>query len=312
MKPFKIILLNILILFAVAILFEGLNYVVYYFKTKETLELKNSAGFLQKLRYTKAQKFSTKNFEKYFTTNVYKNSEKRPILFLGCSYAQGIGLKNYETFAYKLSQKSQRTTYQRAISGGGIQLALHQFEVGEMKSAVPDAEYIIYVYLDYHISRLYSYQLDYIETEVNQRYKLSGKHLIKINQPIFPYYYSLFSVKNIQELIETVSSSKEYADFELFNAVMKELMSQAKKNYKDVKFAILLYPSANYIHSDNRDILPNYEIDKLKQMGFIVFDAEDMTELPIRSEKYRLNDKDHPNGKAWSAIVDGVVEHLHL
>ena len=62
MKPFKIILLNILILFAVAILFEGLNYVVYYFKTKETLELKNSAGFLQKLRYTKAQKFSTKNF----------------------------------------------------------------------------------------------------------------------------------------------------------------------------------------------------------------------------------------------------------
>ena len=66
MKPFKIILLNILILFAVAIFFEGLNYVVYYFKTKETLELKNSAGFLQKLRYTKAQKFSTKNFEKYF------------------------------------------------------------------------------------------------------------------------------------------------------------------------------------------------------------------------------------------------------
>lgn len=185
------------------------------------------------------------------------------------------------------------------------------FEKGIIQKQVPDAEYIIYVYCSYHIARLYSYQLDYLETEINQRYKLKKDKLVKINKPIFPIYYSSFLVKQIQEFIEKLSSMKEYHDYKLFNAVMAELLSQAKKNYKDVKFVILLYPSIDNINNKNK-ILHDYEVEKLKQMGFIVINAEDLTKEPIRNLEYRIDDRDHPAEKAWDAILPNLIKQLHL
>lgn len=312
MKKFKIIVFNLLLLLFALLIVEGFNYYNYYVKTRNVLELKNNAGLIQKFRYTSAHKFDVEYYNHLFSKLIPPPPrDKRPILILGCSYAEGTGLEEKQTLAYKLFEKTGRSVYKRGIPGGGIQLALDMFETGVMKKEVPDAEYIIYVYVGYHIARLYSYQLDFIETEVNQRYKLKNNKLIKIKQPIFPFYYSLFTVKNIQQFIEDKTSAGEYSDYHLFNAVMDELLAQAKKNYGDVKFVILLYPSADDMQNTEA-ILPKEEIEKLESKGFIVLNAEDLTDKPIRNAEYRITDMDHPNEKAWDAIVTKLIQKLCL
>ncbi len=307
----KLIIWNIILLLLVLISIEIGSLVEYYNSTKALLALKNSAGLIQNFRYTLAHNFSTSYFSHLFSEHISVHSDKRPVLLIGCSYVQGSGLNENQTLAYKIFQKTNRSVYKRGIPGGGIQLALHQFETGEMKKSVPDAEYIIYVFIGYHIHRLFSYQLDYIETEVNQRYKLENGKLVKIRQPLFPYYYSLFSVKLIQKSIANKLSIKEYENYNLFNAVMSELLNQAKNTYNNSKFVILLYPSAD-IMNNNDSILPDNEINNLKNMGFFVINAENLTTLPIRKEEYRISDKDHPNEKAWDAIVDNLIKTLNL
>ena len=307
----KVILFNIFILVFTLFCIEVISLFIYYQKVKSTLELKNNAGFIQEFRYTKANKYTTDYFSFLFQKHISENTSKRPIVLLGCSYAEGTGLEDEQNLSYKLFKKTSRSVFERAIAGGGPQLALHQFETGEMKQEVPDAEYIIYVYCDYHLNRLYGYQMDYISTEVNQRYKLKDNKLVKIKQPDFPFYYSFFFVKNIQQLIENYSTQNEYETYSLFNAVMSELLTQAKNNYNDVKFVILLYPSANLSHNTN-EIMPQFEIEKLKSMGFIVINAEELTTLPIRREEYRIGDKDHPSEKAWDAVIDNLIKELNL
>lgn len=308
----KKLFVNLILSLLLLGILEGICYYSCYLQTKERLKLKNKAGLIQKFRYTKAHNFSLDYFEEsFFTEHISKNSQKRPIVILGCSYVEGSGLKEEQTLAYKLFEKTHRSVYKRGIPGGGIQLALPYFETGKIQKDVPDAEYIIYVYLGYHIARLYAYELDYIETEINQRYKIKNGDLVKLKQPKYPCYYSSFFVKKIQEKLEQIQSRKEYGEYHLFNAVMAKLLQEAKRNYKNTKFVILLYPSGDCMNTSN-EIMPQEEISKLKEMGFTVINAEDLTNLPIRNEEYRIPDKDHPNEKAWEAIVDNLIKTLNL
>ncbi len=303
----KIIVCNLILFILALFLLEFVSMILYCKKIRIRFQMQNSKDLIQKIKYTKARNYSTDDFLHLFTKTMPKNPTKRPILVIGCSYVHGSGLEEEQTFSYKLFQKTNREVYKRGIPGGGIQLALHQFETGEIQKDVSDAEYIIYIYVDYHLQRLYDYQLDYVETLVNQRYKLKDNKLVKINQPKFPFYYSLFSVKTIQQAIEEIKTDKEIENYSLFNAVMEKLMKEAKNSYKDTKFIILLYPSGGIMFEDT-PIMPQSEIENLKKMGFIVINAENLTTKPIRREEYRIDDHDHPNEQAWDAVIDNFVK----
>lgn len=58
--------------------------------------------------------------------------------------------------------------------------------------------------------------------------------------------------------------------------------------------------------------MPDYEIEKLKSMGFIVINTEDLTKEPIRNLEYRVADKDYPAEKAWDAILPELMKQLKL
>ncbi len=314
MKIFKIIIFNIFIFLLIFLTAELLSFGSYRLKNRDKLKRLDDAGITQTVRYTKAHRFNCedKYYSDLFSDNVNTNSKKRPILLLGCSYVYGTGLDDTQTLAYKIHKLTRRSVYKRGFPAGGPQLALDMFDTGVMKKQVPDAEYIIYVYLNYHLARLYAYQLDYIEAEVNQRYKLKNGKLIKIKQPKHPFYYSSFLVKNIQHFIADRLSLKEYDNYQLLNAVLTELMNQAKKNYKDVKFVILLYPSADIMSDGRKELMDSFEIKKLQEMGFIVLNAEQLTKEPIRNIEYRILDREHPNEKAWDTIAPALVKKLHL
>ena len=61
--------------------------------------------------FDKLIKYSFKSFGDFY-------SKKKPIVVMGCSYAFGQGLKDKQTFSYKLSKKAKRPVFNWSIGGG--------------------------------------------------------------------------------------------------------------------------------------------------------------------------------------------------
>ncbi|MCR5261409.1 MAG: hypothetical protein K6C94_06180 [Candidatus Gastranaerophilales bacterium] len=94
-------------------------------------------------------------------------------------------------------------------------------------------------------------------------------------------------------------------------------MKYFKEQYPNTKIVVLLYPSAQYAElkrgsADDFPILPIHIVEYLEDLGYIVINAEDLTDKPIRTVEYRTVDKDHPNEQAWDAVAPGLVKKLKL
>ncbi len=315
----KILLTNVLLIALMLILVEAFFYYEYYTATKKHLEEVNLSGVTQKFRYTTPHQYNLKFFKKTFRKKI-GTSKKRPLLFIGGSYTKGAFLKREQTLAYKVWQLTDRTTYKRGICGGGIHNILDQLESGVMKKEVPDAEYIIYTYIPAHIDRLYQYDLDYIETFIDIQYVLDDEKLVKLPPPKFPILYSLFTVKYLQNIAKDYFVEREFdKGFPLFMAVMEKSMDYFKIQYPNSKIVVLLYPDGVYtdIKRGSKEdlampVLPEDQIEDLEEMGYIVINAEDLTDKPIRTAEYRVEDRDHPNEKAWDIIAPALVKKLNL
>ena len=57
---------------------------------------------------------------RHFRNDINIDSKLKPILIMGCSFAYGAGLKDDETFSYKLGLETGRPVYNRSIMGGGL------------------------------------------------------------------------------------------------------------------------------------------------------------------------------------------------
>jgi len=308
----KKLFINIVVIIILAILFELTCFFIWCHKNGRQLDLQNEMAVERKFEYNLPSDYLSSYFTDGFKNYTYPDNNKRPILLLGCSYARGIGINEEKGLDYLLYKNSHRDVYKRAFPGGGIHLALDLFQTGYMQKDVPDAEYIIFVYVNWNLIRLYEHQLDFLSTEINQRYELQKNgQLKKIKKPIFPFCYSLFSVKLLQRQIDNYRAQNEYTNYRLFNAVMKELKKETDKAYKNSKFVILLYPSSDYMGT-NKELMEQEEMQKLTDEGFIVINAEDLTDKPIREAEYRQGDKNHPKKKAWEAITPGLIKVLNL
>ena len=313
----KIILINIVLLCLFGIICEILFYNLYKIKYADELEVLKKENMMQNIRYTKPLVYNYNLSKRQFRT--YKGtSSKRPIIFLGCSYIFGSFLNKNQVLAAKVNKLTNRTTYRRGICGVGIKEILDQLATGVLKKEIPDAEYIIYTYIDPHITRLYSYQIYNFITYIPMRYKLENDRLVKLPEPKFKILYSLFSVKLIQYVLADINESHERSqNFPLFLTIMEECMKYFKEQYPNTKIVVLLYPSVLYADlkrgsADDFSILPTNVVEYLEDLGYIVINAEDLTDEPIRTVEYRTVDGDHPNEKAWDAVAPGLVKKLNL
>ncbi|MGN0015667.1 MAG: hypothetical protein ACI37T_09650 [Candidatus Gastranaerophilaceae bacterium] len=267
-------------------------------------------------RYTRPHVYNLRRYKLTFRKMTGK-SKKRPIVFCGCSYTYGSFLKNTQTLAYKVHQLTQRTVYKRGVCGGSINQILEQLTSGVLKKEVPDAEYLIYVYIISHIDRLFFYQIESLETYINNRYEIKNGKLVKIENPKLPYLYSLFTVKYFQQIIAGIRADKEFDDdIPLFKAIMTEIMNQLKKQYPNSKYVILMYPESSTVgieRGKEQAAATNKIVkDYCEKLGFWVIDAEDLTQEPIRNSEYRCLDVDHPNERAWDIIAPALVKKLNL
>lgn len=238
---------------------------------------------------------------------------KKPILVMGCSYAEGAGLPLNQKFHYKLSEMTNRPVYNRAFGGGGYQHMYYILTHDKYMRDLQEPEYIVYVFINSHIERFYQYQFwDKFRTVGNLRYKLKEDGVFYEQKPIlFPFWF-LFTVKEIQEKfwINFMRKSPENKLFNTFVSFMSQTKKEALKKYPNTKFVILLYDDG--MIQFGKDYINNSYWNLLRREGFIVINSNDLVHKVFSDEKYKTEDKIHPSERAWDELTPAFVKYLGL
>mgnify|MGYP002869995405 CR=1 FL=1 len=174
-KTIKIIIINLLCLILLFIGFE------IFFYVKDTNFIGKKLSFKDIHYSLKKEPFRNKfnnDFKNEMRKPVGVKYKKKPILFLGCSYAYGQFLENKDTLGYKISKKSKRPVYNWAYPAWGVQHAY--FIVKHMPKIEPEPQYVFYVFMNDHLRRMFinCFREDYAE---NLQYKIKDGELEKID-----------------------------------------------------------------------------------------------------------------------------------
>ncbi len=294
----KRILTNILLIFFV---FSIVEYAAFVKTKNENMIFKSQAD---KLEANNTVNYRTKyTILKDFNTTIYRNSfisektDKKPVIWFGCSFAEGAGLEDNQTPCYKISQLTGRSCINRSKGATGTQFMYYQLLNPDFIKEVPEADFVIYTFIWNHLQRLYNYQINPLIDMFNLRYKDKNGVLEEI-KPVFKPFYSSFFVKRILNRKVYKAAKLEEYNFKLFNLTMKETAGLIKKQYPNAVFIMLEFPEL----SGNN--LPVSEIKKLESFGIKVVRVKDLIgDLNIYDEKYWLPDKIHPTEEAWDIIL---------
>ena len=238
-----------------------------------------------------------------------KNSNKEPIIVFGCSYANGAGLKRDKTFSARLGQITKRPIYNRAMSGMGPQYTYYQVSNDKFYNIVPKPEYVIYVYIQSHIPRMYMGGSGYLNRYIYYKKNNSdyGKKLKRdYFREIFARPYLIYNL-NIENK-NKISENPTIKDLSLLKLYFLEIKKEMESRWgNDFKFVILLYEKESYINKI-RPIFP-----ELEKNGIEIIDINKLSNINFKKKEYQISDNNpHPNEKAWEEITPLVVNKLGL
>lgn len=262
-------------------------------KLADKLEANNTRQFMTK--YKLMEDFNTTTFRpSYFLPN----PQKKPILWFGCSFAEGAGLEDEITPCYKIAHLSGRNCINKSKGATGTQFMYYQLNNDEIMSDTPDVDYVIYIFIWNHLQRLYNYQINPLIEMFNLRYKIKNDKLVEI-KPVFRPLYSSFFIKRLLNRKVIKQTKNEHLDFELFNKVMLESVKKAKERYPNAQFIMVEFPDLS------RNELPLFEVNRLKNMGITVVKFTDFIDkdIDIYDLKYWLSDEIHPTSETWDMFL---------
>ena len=243
---------------------------------------------------------NTEYFKPYdFREPSIKNSNKKPIITMGCSYAYGLWLDNTETLASIISEKTNRSVYNLGVIGTSPREMLYILRDEKLRNEKlnnkKDFEYIIYPYISHHLFRLY---IDTKSYTCSPYYKQTREGLEFYRKN--PQICNLYTYKKFLELKYSQINNKE--SFELFCLYLKEINKEIKEHFNNTKLVILVYE--DYIGQ-------NWEI--LEKEGIIIVKVSELIKTEIIQPQYTISLTDiHPNAKAWQTIVPALVKELEL
>lgn len=299
----KIILINIVLILLVLLGIE-----LYCFKLTNDKNMKFKAQ-AQRLEANNANAYVTKyRLMKDFyapRTRYFEGSNKelKPILLFGCSFAEGAGLSSEDSPCSQLTKLTGRTCYDRSKGATGTQFMYWQLLNEDFDKVTKDAGYIVYVYINNHLMRLYNYQINPLIDIFNIRYKFDRNgNLVEIT-PFFKPLYSLFSVKRFLNRKVVEQAVQEETDFKMFNKMMSDSAEILRKKYPGSKFIMLEYPDLS------GRFLPDKEIETLESYGITVVRVKDLIgDIDLNEPQYWLSDNIHPSMQAWNIIMPEFVK----
>ncbi len=285
---FNLVLILIIFIFAelICLLYEC--QIIY----KEGLNVGDSKAYIARnLKHFVLSEYFERGFNFHTRTpSIIKNSKKPSILILGCSFAYGWLLDEKDCIHNILSQKTGRSVYNIGVGSASPREMLYMLE-NRTDIPHPPVEYIIYIFIDDHIRRLY-YDLN-----INVPHYKTENKTQKLVQQKDRLYKHTFLYKDF-ELYKYKTANKE-AKNKLFSTYIKQIKKQTEQLYPKSKFVIILY------HENNEVNWKDIENEGVKLIHINQDQKYDNSE-------YKTTDNIHPNGKAWREIVPIVIKELKL
>lgn len=256
-----------------------------------------------------------KEFEKYGRRNIISYGEQKtnkyknnPIVVFGCSFAYGQNLNENQTFEYKLAKLIHRDVINQALMAGGIQYMYFLTQNDMLYKKIPYSDEVIYIMFSGHLRRLL---VDFFVVHLNYfnlRYIVKDGNIVIQNydRPFINFFKSLYLVKWIQHKyvyysIRNEKNAEKYTELQLlyFNKARENL----EKNWgTKVKFTIVLYDKCFY---------EKLLIKKLKENGFNVISAPEITNNKISGREYEIPKDGHPNEAAWDLLTPLIAKKLN-
>ena len=272
--------------------------------------------------YSQSKTFQNKPFS-YKLTTFRKNTNnkisntKSPILIFGCSFAYGWLLEDKEVFSNRLSELTNRNTYNMSLPACGIQHMFHLLKdetfhkfIYQNSSNTP--EYAIFVYIPSHLQRISSVTYPFLTTNTgnNLIYELKKNELTE--KQYLPFIHKFYLVKKLNMLIEKQnppdSIEMKYKNFTVANELFIASKKILESHYPNIKFVILKYSSEN----DYSEYEVPFMWDILKKEGFIVIDSKDLIGRLYTDKDKVKDDNFHPNAQAWEELIPPLIKELEL
>lgn len=250
----KFFLINFCILAVILIIAEFTAYWSYRekylpFVIQQSKLLVDPEDFVKKYKpqYIIPKKFNYNEIKEILLERVYysKNNKKRPVITIGCSYTDGATLEAQQTFAYKLNELTDRTTYNRGFSGTGSQFVYKQLSDENLKNEIPDAEFVIYTFIHHHLLRNVRDLIEPYTSVIDLSYKIKNGKLVEKNRP-FWLLYSSFLTKTFLEYKNQRDFNDELNNgLPFFMKIMEESVNEINKKYPNCKFVLLEFPQGD-------------------------------------------------------------------
>lgn len=305
----KIFFINFII---IALLFFSVDFLFFCFLQNKYSQQNFKLDLKGYIEASKIKKFDNlyKGFqaENYFR-NTLVNSQKQPILILGCSFGYGWLLDEKQALSYKLAINSKRSVYNQSIPSLGLQYFPYILENFELEKQIQNPEYIIFVFIENHIYRLYRYQIeDAMDSQLDIRYKqtLIGLEEIKHKYYIFEHFaiYRYLQNKYANHIFINNSYDKNFDFMKLHFLKAKQIANEIFPNSKIVILKYEEKPDSWYYNTERWK--------ELEDAGFIILGSYELTNKHLYEDEYRIKDDVHPNEYAWDLLVPQLVKKLDL
>ena len=243
------------------------------------------------------------NSGKNFTNN--NNS----IILIGCSFSYSWGLKYKDTFAYQLSQKTKRPVYIRSRAGSGPNESLLILSNEKFYSSNEEPEYIIYLFIENHFSRMfsriYSIQDNKLRPLWNIDKNFNAKQVICWYKPLFLSHIFKYIYR------EKVTLNYGIVDEEQYFKTMMAMKKEINKNWQNTKFVIIRYSEPNM--EKPYSFIPDIT-KKFIENNIILIDADELifgkTGKRLIGDKYMQEDQ-HPSALAFDLLTTALSKEIN-
>ncbi len=313
MNKKKIIFINLIFILVLFTIIETVSYNILVNRYKDCIEafnnIEGNPAIKIGMKYEKVTLPNKKDLNSDFRPIENRDTNKKPIILFGCSFTEGFGLNEDETFSRKLADYTNRTVINRGKSGTGIPFLYYQLSDKEIVNSLPkNAEYIIFTLIPDHFPRLFRYRNFVLTGDHTLRYKIKDNKLVE-DRPIFPAIHSLFTSILIEEYIANKKSENKQEKEKLFYKLFEDSYKIIQKEFPDTKLIIL------YIKNPQDNDTHEYDeiINSLKNLGNNVDIIYINDFIPdIYEEKYWLEDRDHPSAAAWDKIIPILTNKFNI
>lgn len=240
--------------------------------------------------------------EEFRNPILHKNTAKKSIILMGCSFFQDPFLEEKDIAHTLLSKQTKRNVYNLAIEGSSLAEVLYilrsynkNIELKKLLNNDTNIEHVIINYMPWHIKSLYLSQRGLIP-----HFKQYNNELKLDKNPV--YYTEIYRELNFFIGVHT-PDKVPFTSFNSYSLFIKEIKREIEKQFgKDTKLSILVVSEFGFENWNN-----------LKQEGINVINLNEILGFDINTREYQISDTNgHPNEKAWEVIVPALIKELDL